>query len=170
MLGEVNKELDLPLNLSTGPQAARIFHNLGEGGTNGVALVVGPRLAPFSSPLPPPDQCGLLVACLVSLPLSDPFVLVSAYCPPPPMTRDYRGHLETAVENLIAQWPNVLLGGDFNSVLEPLLDMEGATSPNTWPWLVRMVKGHGQTEPRLVDHFRSLNPNTLAYTRYRTSN
>ena len=83
MLGEVNKELDLPLNLSTGPRAAKIFHNLGEGGTNGVALVVGPRLAPFTSPLPPPDPCGLLVACLVSLPLSDPFVLVSAYCPPP---------------------------------------------------------------------------------------
>ena len=170
MLGEVNKELDLPFNLSTGPSAARIFHNLGEGGTNGVALVVGPRLAPFTSPLPPLDQWGLLVACLVSLPLSDPFVLVSAYCPPPPMTRDFRGHLETAVEALMSQWPNVLLGGDLNSVLEPPLDMEGATSPNTWPWLDRMVKGHGQTEPRLVDHFRSLNPSTLAYTRYRTSN
>ena len=84
MLGEVSKELDLPLCYSTGPQAAKIFHNLGEGGTNGVALVVGPRLAPFSSPLPPPDQHGLMVACLVSLPLSDPFVLVSSYCPPPP--------------------------------------------------------------------------------------
>ena len=46
ILGEVNKELDIPLNLSTGPRAARIFHNLGEGGTNGVALVVGPPLAP----------------------------------------------------------------------------------------------------------------------------
>ena len=78
MLGELNKELDLPLSLSTGPRAARIFHNLGEGGTNGVALVVGPRLACFTSALPPPDQCRLLVACLVSLPLSDPFVLVSA--------------------------------------------------------------------------------------------
>ena len=58
MLGEVNKELELPLSLSTGPRAARIFHNLGEGGTNGVVLVVGPHLAPFTSPLPPPDQCG----------------------------------------------------------------------------------------------------------------
>ena len=84
MLGEVNKELDLPLSFSTGPWALRIFHNLGEGGTNGVALIVGPRLAAFISPLPPPDQYRLLVACLVSLPLSDPFVLVSAYCPPPP--------------------------------------------------------------------------------------
>ena len=54
MLGEVNKELDLPLSYSTGPRAGSIFHNLGEGGPNGVALVVGPRLAPFSSPLPPP--------------------------------------------------------------------------------------------------------------------
>ena len=86
------------------------------------------------------------------------------------MTRDYRGHLEIAVEALVSQWPNVLLGGDLNSVLEPLLDMEGATSPTTWPWLVRLVKGHWQTEPRLIDHFRSLNPTTLAYTRYRTSN
>ena len=83
MLGEVNQELDLPLNLSTGPRAAKSFHNLGEGGTNGVALVVGPRLAPFTSPLLPPDQSGLLVACLVSLPLSEPFVLVSAHRPPP---------------------------------------------------------------------------------------
>ena len=64
------------------------------------------------------------------------------------MTRDFRGHLETAVEALMSQWPNVLLGRDLNSVLEPLLDMEGATSPNTWPWLVRMVKGQGQTEPQ----------------------
>ena len=70
----------------------------------------------------------------------------------------------------MSQWPNALLGGDLNSVLEPLLDMEGAANPNTWPWLVGMVKGHGQTEPRLIDHFRSLNPNTLAYTRHRTSN
>ena len=54
MLGEVNKELDLPLNLSTGPRVAKIFQNLGEGGTNGFALVVGPGLAPFSSALPPP--------------------------------------------------------------------------------------------------------------------
>ena len=70
----------------------------------------------------------------------------------------------------MAQWPNVLLGGDLNSVLEPLLDMEGATNPNTWPWLAGMVKGHGQTKTRLIYHFGSLNPNTLAYTRYRTSN
>ena len=70
----------------------------------------------------------------------------------------------------MSQWPNVLLGGDLNSVLEPLLDMEGATTPNTWPWLMGMVKGQGQIEPRLIDHFRSLNPTTLAYTRYRTSN
>ena len=53
MLGEVNKELNLPLKLSTRPRAPKIFHNLGEGGTNGVALVVGPRLAAFTSPLPP---------------------------------------------------------------------------------------------------------------------
>ena len=78
MLGEVKKAPELPLSLFTGPRTARIFHNLGDGGTNGVALVVGPRLAPFSSPLPTPDQHGLLVVCLVSLPLSDPFVLVSA--------------------------------------------------------------------------------------------
>ena len=58
MLGEVNKELDLPLNLSTGHRAANIFHNLGEGGTNGLALVVGPRLAPFTSPLPPQISAG----------------------------------------------------------------------------------------------------------------
>ena len=83
MLGEVSKELDLPMGYSTGPRVAKIFHNLGEGGTNGVALVVGPRLAPFSSPLTPLDQHGLLVACLVSLPFSEPLVLVSAYCPPP---------------------------------------------------------------------------------------
>ena len=62
------------------------------------------------------------------------------------------------------------MGGELNSVLEPLLDMEGATNPNAWPWLLRMVKGQGQTEPKLVDHFRSLNPTTLAYTRYRTLN
>ena len=54
MLGEVNKELGLPLSYSTGPRAAKIFHSLGEGGTNGVALVVGPHLDPFPSPLPPP--------------------------------------------------------------------------------------------------------------------
>ena len=168
MLGEVNRELDLPLGYAAGPRAAKVFHNLGAGGTNGVALVVGPRLAPFSSPLPPPDQHGLLVACVVSLPLSPPFVLLSAYCPPPPMRVNFREVLEGSVETLMGKWPNILLGGDFNSVLEPLLDMEGATNPNTWPWLVRMVKGHGQTGPQLTDHFRALNPTTLAYTRYRT--
>ena len=35
MLGEVSKEMDLPLCYSTGPQAAKIFHKLAEGGTNG---------------------------------------------------------------------------------------------------------------------------------------
>ena len=58
ILGEVNKELDLPLNLSTGPRAAKIFQNLGEGGTNGVALVVGPRLASFTSHFPPQINAG----------------------------------------------------------------------------------------------------------------
>ena len=68
----------------------------------------------------------------------------------------------------MGKWPNILLGGDLVSVQEPLLDIEGATNPNAWPWLVRMVKGHGQTGPRLTDHFRALKPTTLAYTRYRT--
>ena len=48
--------------------------------------------------------------------------------------------------------------------------MEGATNPNTWPWLLKAVKGQGQTKPKLIDHFRSLNLTALAYTRYRTPN
>ena len=88
LLGEVNKELSLPLEWASGPGAARVFHNC-PGGANGVALVLGPRLSPFATPLAPLDAHGLLVACKVALPLSPPFVLVSGYCPPPPFREDY---------------------------------------------------------------------------------
>ena len=47
------------------------------------------------------------------------------------MMLDYQGALETALEALMGQWPNLLLGGDLNLVLGPLLDMDGTTDPNT---------------------------------------
>ena len=90
MLGEVNKELDLPLCYSTGPRAARIFHNLGEGGTNGVALVVGPRLTPFSSPLPPPISTGYWWPALSP----SPFPILSCWfmlTAPPPYDKGLQG-------------------------------------------------------------------------------
>ena len=90
MLGEVNKELDLPLSLSTGPRAARIFHSLGEGGTNGVALVVGPRLAPFSSPLPPPISTGCSWPAFLPPPFR-PFRVGFRLLPPPHYDKGLQG-------------------------------------------------------------------------------
>ena len=165
-LQELNKPPPLPGPWSSGATQALVHANLGPPRRHGAAIVLSPRLAPFATPLNHLDDEGLLSAVKIKLPNAPEFVAVSVYAP---CTEDKklvcRDIIARKVCELHLKYPNLIMGGDFNAVLQHPLDTEDMVSHNSWEWL------HNQVIPpsrKFVDTYRLLHGNKREFTRFST--
>ena len=85
-LQELTRAPELPLVFAQGENTAFLHCNVGPGVAHGTAVVLSPRLFPFAKGLAHFDQDGLTAAVEVRLPHCEPLVIVSCYCPPPPLS------------------------------------------------------------------------------------
>ena len=87
--------------------------------------------------------------------------------PPPPVRTGapapYRDTMQRVLASYLNDHPNHILGGDFNSVLDPELDQHSLVDLHEWHWLTGEVE---YLPSRLVDTFRSEHPSLRQYTRY----
>ena len=96
-----------------------VFSNLSPHHEHGSGLAFSTLLSHFVTPCDEPDKDGLITAALLTLPRSPPLLVTSVYAPAGEV---WRRKVETSLRPLLKKFPNFLLGGDFNCVLNPALD------------------------------------------------
>ena len=165
-LQELNKAPPLPSPWSSGTSKALVHANLGPPRRHGSAVILSPRLAPFATPLDHLDNEGLLAAVKIKLPNAPEFLAVSVYAP---CTEDKkvicRDFLARKIGDLHLKYPNLIMGGDFNAILQHPLDTEDMVSPNTWEWLQNQVIPPSR---KFVDTYRLLHGTKREFTRFST--
>ena len=130
-----------------------------------MSVIAGPRIARYTSCVPPRDSDGLICGAKISLPEATPLHVFSVN---PPLVRTgapapYRDTIERVLASYFNDHPNHILGGDFNCVLDPELDQHSLVHLHQWHWLTGKVEYLPST---LVDTFRSEHPSLRKYTRY----
>ena len=164
VLQELNSPPLLPQRYAFGNDCAKLFSNV-SGHKHGVSVIAGPRIARYTSCISPKDSDGLICGAKISLPEATPLHVFSVYSPPV-RTRapaPYRDTIERVLASYCNEYPNHILGGDFNRVLDPELDQHSLVDLHEWHWLNREVE---YLPSRLVDTFRSEHPSLRQYTRY----
>ena len=139
---------------------AVVFSNLSPNHGHGSGLAFSPLLSQFVTPCDNPDKEGLITAPLLTLPGSPPLLVASVYVPPGEV---WRRKVETSLRPLLKQFPNFLLGGDFNCLINPAFDSQGLLNDNHSPWIRHSATA---TPPLLGDTFCLANPTAREYTRY----
>ena len=137
-----------------------VLSNVSPHHEHGSSLVFSPLLSQFVTPCGNPDKDGLVTAALLTLSGAQPLLVASIYAP---AGRTWRHEVETAIRPLLQKYPNFLLGGDFNRLVNPALDGRGLQNDNHWPWIRHSATA---TPPLLGDTFRLANPTAQEYTRY----
>ena len=161
---ELNSPPLLPQRYAFGNDCAKVFSNVC-GHRHGVSVIAGPRIARYTSCVPPRDSDGLICGAKKSLLEATPLHVFSVYSPlvrtgaPAP----YRDTIQRVLASHFNDHPNHILGGDFNCVLDPELDQHSLVDLHEWHWLTGEVE---YLPSRLVDTFRSEHPSLRQYTRY----
>ena len=159
-LQELRKKPLLPHVYNQKGHRAVVFSNLSPHHEHGSGLAFSPLLSQFITPCDNPDKDGLISAALLTLPGSPPLLGPSVYAPAGEV---WRRKVETSLRPLLKQFPNFLLRGDFNCLINPVLDSQGLLNDNHWPWIRHSATA---TPPLLGDTFRLANPTAREYTRY----
>ena len=164
LLQEVNSPPLLPQRYAFGNDRAKVFSNVC-GHRHGVSVIAGPRIARYTSCVPPRDSDGLTCGAKISLPEATPLHVFSVYSPPvrTGAPAPYRDTIQRVLASYFHDHPNHILGGDFNCVLDPELDQHSLVDLHEWHWLTGEVE---YLPSRLVDTFRSEHPSLRQYTRY----
>ena len=164
LLQELNSPPLLPQRYAFGNDRAKVFSNVC-GHRHGVSVIAGPRIARYTSCVPPRDSDGLICGAKISLPEATPLHVFSAYSPPvrTGAPAPYRDTIQRVLASLFNDHPNHILGGDFNCVLDPELDQHSLVDLHEWHWLTGEVE---YLPARLVDTFRSEHPSLRQYNRY----
>ena len=164
LLQELNSPPLLPQRYAFGNDRAKVFSNVC-GHKHGVSVIAGPRIARYTSCVPPRDSDGLICGAKISLPEAIPLHVFSVYSPPvrPGAPAPYRDTIQRVLASYFNDHPNHILGGDFNCVLDPELDQHSLVDLHEWHWLTGEVE---YLPSRLVDTFRSEHPSLRQYTRY----
>ena len=164
LLQELKSPPLLPQRYAIGNDRAKVFSNVC-GHKHGVSVIAGPRIARYTSCVPPRDSNGLICGAKISLPEATPLHVFSVYSPlvstgaPAP----YRDTIQRVLASYFNDHPNHILGGDFNCVLDPEPDQHSLVDLHEWHWLTGEVE---YLPSRLVDTFRSEHPSLRQYTRY----
>ena len=130
-----------------------------------MSVIAGPRIARYTSCVPPRDSDGLICGAKISLPEAIPLHVFSVYSPPvrTGAPAPYRDTIQPVLASYFNDHPNHFLGGDFNCVRDPELDQHSLVDLHEWHWLTGEVE---YLPSRLVDTFRSEHPSLGQYTRY----
>ena len=89
-----------------------------------------PLLSQFVTPCVSPGKDRLVTATLLNLPGAQLLLVASIYAP---AGETWRRKVETAIGQLLQKYPNFLLGGDFNCLVNPTLDGKGLQNDNHRP-------------------------------------
>ena len=164
LLQELNSPPLLPQRYAFGNDRAKVFSNVC-GHRHGVSVIAGPRIARYTSCVPPRDSDGLICGAKISLPEATPLHVFSVYSPPvrTGAPAPYRDTIQQVLASYFNDHPNHILGGDLNCVLDPELDQHSLVDLHEWHWLTGEVE---YLPARLVDTFRSEHPSLRQYTRY----
>ena len=164
LLQELNSPPLLPQRYAFGNDRAKVFSNVC-GHRHGVSVIAGPRIARYTSCVPPGDSDGLICGAKISPPEATPLHVFSVYSPPvrTGAPAPYRDTIQRVLASYFNDHPNHILGGDFNCVLDPELDQHSLVDLHEWHWLTGEVE---YLPSRLVDTFRSEHPSLRQYTRY----
>ena len=164
LLQELNSPPLLPQRYAFGNDRAKVFSNVC-GHRHGVSVIAGPRIARYTSCVPPRDSYGLICGAKISLPEATPLHVFSVYSPPvrTGAPAPYRDTIQRVLASYFNDHPNHILGGDFNCILDPEPDQHSLVDLHEWHWLTGEVE---YLPSRLVDTFRSEHPSLRQYTRY----
>ena len=128
----------------------------------GTSLIFSPRIAPLASELIK-DPRGLITTALLRLPGNAPILVICIYAPP--QDEEARDYIVQLIFPLLANFPQHILLGDFNALVNHALDSDGVTSPSTWPWLSNSLS-FTHHSPQLLDSFRVRHPHQREFTRF----
>ena len=159
-LQELRKKPLLPHIYNQKGHRPMVFSNLSPHHEHGSGLAFSPLLSQPVIPCDNPDKDGLITAALPTLPGSPPLLVASVYAP---AGQVWRRKVETSLRPLLKRFPNFLLGGDFNCLINSALDSQGLLNDNHWAWIRHSATA---TPPLLGDTFRLANPTAREYTRY----
>ena len=164
LLQDLNSPPLLPQRYPFGNDRAKVFSNVC-GHKHWASVIAGPRIARYTSCVPPRDSDGLICGAKISLPDATPLHVISVYSPPvrTGAPAPYRDTIQRVPASYFNDHPNHILGGDFNCVLDPELDQHSLVDLHEWHWLTGEVE---YLPSRLVDTFRSEHPSLRQYTRY----
>ena len=144
LLPELNSPPLLPQWYAFGNDRAKVFPNVC-GHKHGVSVIAGPRIARYTSCVPPRDSDSLVCGANISLPEAAPLHVFSVYSPPvrTGAPAPYRVTIQRVLASHFNEHPNHILGGDCNCVLDPELDQQSLVDLHKWHWL----KGGGGIPP-----------------------
>ena len=164
LLQEINSPPLLPQRYAFGNDRAKVFSNVC-GHKHGVSVIAGPRIATYTSCISPRDSDGLICGAKISLPEATALHVFSVYSPPvrTGAPAPYRGTIERVLASYCNEYPNHILGGDFNCFLDPELDQHSLVHLQEWHWLTGEVE---YLPSRVMDTYRSEHPFLRQYTRY----
>ena len=128
--------------------------------SNGTGMVFSPALAPYAKRYALHDSGAWLCAATLTLPGLPSILFVSVHDPP-----DKGPDVEALLSLISRSHPHCFLGQDFNAVSCPQLDLSLTDDPPRH-WLRQAT---ASPPPSLVDTFRTVNPTSLAFIRYKSS-
>ena len=141
LLQELNSPPLLPQRYAFGNDRAKVFSNVC-GHKHGVSVIAGPRIARYTSCVPPRDSDGLIGGAKISLPEATFVHVFSVYSPTvcTGAPARYRDTIQRVLASYFNDHPNHILGGDLDCVPDPELDqhrawsiyMSGTGSRGTW--------------------------------------
>ena len=162
LLQEINSPPLLPRRYAFENDRAKVFSTVC-GHKHGVSVITGPRIARYTSCFSTRDSDGLICGAKIPLLEATPLHVFSVYSPlvPTGAPAPYRDTRERVLASYCNKYPNHILGGDFNCVLDPELDQHILVDLHEWHWLTGEVE---YLLSRLVD--TSEHPVLRQYTRY----
>ena len=164
LLQEIKSPPLLRRKYAFGNDRAKVFSNVC-GHKQGVWVIAGPQIARYTSCISPRDSDGLICGAKITLLEATRLHVFSVYSPPgcTGAPAPYRDTIERVLASYCNEYPNHILRGDFNCVLDPELDQHSLVDLHEWHWLTGEVD---YLPSRLVDTYRSEHPFLRQYTRY----
>ena len=164
LVQEMNSPPLLEQRYAFGNYRAKVLSNVC-GHKHGVSFIADPQIARYTSCISPKDSNGLIRGAKISLPEATPVHVFPVHSPPvrTGARAPHRDTIERVPASFCNEYPNHILGGNFNCVLHPELDQHSLVDLHEWHWLAGEVE---YLSSRLVDTYRSEHPFLRQYTRY----